>query len=67
MDKNNEQRSCLKFCIANGISCAESLKISQKASMSPTKGKIAKVKEMVIENRHLSLREITAELSVSHE
>ena len=31
MDKNIEQRICLKFCIANGISCAESMKILQKA------------------------------------
>ena len=31
MDKNIEQRICLKFCIANGISCAESLKRLQKA------------------------------------
>ena len=32
MDKNIEQRICLKFCIANGISCAESLKLLQKAN-----------------------------------
>ena len=31
MDKNIEQRIYLKFCIANRISCAESLKILQKA------------------------------------
>ena len=31
MDKNIEQRICLKFCIANGISCTESLKLLQKA------------------------------------
>ena len=31
MDKNIEQRICLKFCIANGISCAELLKMFQKA------------------------------------
>ena len=31
MDKNIEQRICLKFCIANGISCAKSLKMLQKA------------------------------------
>ena len=31
MDKNIEQRICLKFCISNGILCAESLKILQKA------------------------------------
>ena len=101
MDKNIEQRICLKFCIANGISCAESLKMSQKAygestllktraydwysafksgrdvvedlprsgrvSTSSTEVNIAKVKEMVNENRHLTLREIAAELSVPHE
>ena len=31
MDKNIEQRICHKFCIANEILCAESLKMSQKA------------------------------------
>ena len=31
MDKKIEQRICFKFCIANGISCAESLKMLQKA------------------------------------
>ena len=96
-----EQRICLKFCIANGILCAELLKMLQKAygestisgtrayewysafkggrdvledlsssgrsSTSSIEVNIAKVKEMVTENRHLSLREIAAELSVSHE
>ena len=91
MDKNIEKRICLKFCIANGISCAKSLKVLQKAygeltlsktcvyewysafrsgqdvvedlprfgrpSTSSTKVNIAKVKEMVTENRHLCLRE----------
>jgi len=100
MDKNIEQRICLKFCVANGISCAESLKMLQKTygestlsktrayewynafksgrdvaedlprsdrpSTSSTEVNINKVKEMVTENRHLSLREIAAELSVSH-
>jgi len=98
MDKNIEQRIYLKFCIANGISCAESLKMLEKVygestlsktrayeysafksgrdvvedlprsgrpSTSLTEVNIAKVKEMVNENRHLSLREIPAELSVS--
>ena len=32
MEKNIEQRICLKFCIANGISYAELLKMLQKAS-----------------------------------
>ena len=101
MDKNIERRICLKFCILNGISCAESLKILQKAygestlsktcayewycafksgrdvvenlprsgrpSTSSTEVNIAKVKEMVTENRHLNLRNIAVELSVSQE
>ena len=31
MDKNIEQGICLKICIENGISCAGSLKMLQKA------------------------------------
>ena len=31
MDKNIEQRICLKFCISNGILCAELLKMLEKA------------------------------------
>ena len=99
--KNIEKRICLKFCIANGILCAESRKMLQKAygesSLSKTRAyewysafksgrdvvedsprsgrpstssseiNIAKVKEIVTENGHLSLGEIAAELSVSHE
>ena len=41
MDKNIEERMCLKICIANGISCAESPKILQmaygKSSLSKTR------------------------------
>ena len=40
---------------------------SGRPSQSSTEVNIAKVKEMVTENRHLSLREIAAELSVTHE
>ena len=99
MDKNIEQRISFKFYIANGISCASSLKLLKKAysdltssktrayewyrafksgrdvvedlprsgqpSTSSTEVNITKVKEMVTANRHLSLREIAAELSVS--
>ena len=36
MDKNIEQRICLKFCTANGISCAKSLKMLQKAYSKST-------------------------------
>jgi DNA-directed RNA polymerase sigma subunit (sigma70/sigma32) len=45
----------------------EDLPRSGRSSTSSTEVNIAKVKEMVTENRHLSLREIAAELSVSHE
>ena len=38
-----------------------------RPSTSSTEVNIGKVKEMVTENRHLSLREVVAELSVSHE
>ena len=38
---------------------------SGRPSTSSTEVKIAKVKEMVTENRHVSLGEIAAELSVS--
>ena len=44
----------------------EDLPRSGRPSTSSTEVNIAKVKEMVTENRHLSLGEIGAELSVSH-
>lgn len=100
MDKNIEQRVYLKFCVANGISCAESLKMLEKAygesplsktqayewykafkegrevedlprfgrpSTSSTEENIDKVKEIVMKNRHSSLREMAQDLSISHE
>lgn len=101
MDKNIEQRVCLKFCVANEISCAESLKMLEKAygesvlsktrayewykafkegrevvddlprsgrpSTSTTDDNIDKVKEIVMENRHASLREMAQDLDMSHE
>ena len=45
----------------------EDLSHSGWPSTSSTEANIAEVKEMVTENRHLSLREITAELSMFHE
>ena len=45
----------------------EDLSRSGRPSTSSTEVNIAKVKEMVTENRNLSLREIAAELYVSHE
>lgn len=45
----------------------EDLPRSGRPSTSSTEVNIAKVKEMVTENRHLSLRGIATELLVSHE
>lgn len=101
MNKNIEQRVCIKFCVANEISCAEALKMLQKAfgdcvmsktqaydwykafqsgresvedlprsgrpSTSSTEQNVEKVKEIVNENRHASLREIAHDLNMSHE
>ena len=69
MDKNIEQRICLKFCIINGISCAESLKMSQKAYGESTLSKRHAFEwySAFKIGRNLSLRDIAAELSVSHE
>ena len=95
-----EQRVCLKFCVANEISCSDALKMLQKAfgesalsrtrayewykdfksgrtvvedlprsgrpSTSNTDENVKKVKEIVLENRHTSLREISSELGISY-
>ena len=45
----------------------EDLPRSGRPSTSSTKVNITEVKEMVTENRHLSLKEISADLSVSHQ
>ena len=50
----------------SGRDVVKDLPRSARLSTSATEV-IAKMKEMVTENRHLSLREITAKLSVSHE
>ena len=39
IDKNIEERICLKFCIANEILCVESLKMLQKAYSESTLSK----------------------------
>ena len=49
----------------NGRDVVEDLPRFGRPSTSSTEVNIAKVKEMVTENRHLSLREIATELSVS--
>ena len=45
----------------------EDLPRSGRPSTSSTKVNVAKVKEIMTENHHLSSREIAAELPVSHE
>ena len=51
----------------SGRDVVEDLPCSGRPSTSSIEVNIAKVKEMLTENRHLSLREISAELYVSHE
>ena len=51
----------------SGRDVVEDLPRSGRPSTSPTEVNITKVKEMVTENRRLSLREIAAKLSVSDE
>ena len=53
--------------LKSGRAVVEDLPRSGQPSTSSTEVNIAKVKEMVTENCHLSLREIAAKLSVSHE
>ena len=101
MEKNSEQRVCLKFCVLNEISCAESLRMLQKAygesvlsktqvyewykafkdgretvedaprsgrpSTSTNDDNVEKVKEIVLENRHTSVRELGRYLNMSRE
>lgn len=101
MEKNIEQRVCLKFCVLNEISCADSLRMLEKAygdsvlsktqvyewykafkdgreivedlprsgrpSTSSTNDNVEKIKEIVLENRHASVREIARDLNISRE
>lgn len=98
MEKIVDQRVCLKFCLANEFSCADSLKMLKKAfgdncmsktqaydwyksfkdgrevvedlprsgrpSTSTTDDNIIQIKKLVLENRHLSVRELARELSI---
>lgn len=100
MDNIVEQRVCLKFCVANEIPCAESLKMLHKAfgdsalsktrayewynefkkgrslvkdlprsgrpSTASTEENVEKVEKIVLENRHVSLREIASEVDISY-
>ena len=50
-----------------GRDLVEDLPRAGRPSTSSTEVNITKVKEMVITNRHLNLKEIAAELFVSHE
>ena len=59
MDKNIEQRICLKFSIANGISCAESLEILQKAYDEST---LSKTRACEWYSAFKSIREVVEDL-----
>ena len=98
--KKNEQRVCLKFCVSNGITANESLKMLQKCfeqsnisitqvferhrafsegcevvenlphasrpSTSVNDDNIEKVKKIVIENRHVGIKEVAEALNISY-
>jgi len=100
MEKKIEQRVCLKFCVFNGITATESLKMLQKcfgestlsrtqvfewhkafsegrevvenlphasrSSTSVNDDNIEKVKEIVLENRRIGIREIAEDLNISY-
>ena len=53
--------------LKSGRDVLENLPRFDQPSTSSTEVNIAKVKEMVTQNRYLSLKEIATELSVSHE
>ena len=55
------------YAFKTGRDVVEDFPRSVRSSTFSTEVNIAKVKKMVTENRHLSSREIAAELSVSHE
>ena len=82
-----EQRVSLKFCVSNGITATESLKMLQKCfgesfsggrevvenlphashpSTSVNDDNIAKVKKIVLKNRHVSIREVAEALNISY-
>ncbi|XP_039951452.1 protein GVQW3-like [Bactrocera tryoni] len=101
MTKNIDQRICVKFCVANEFSCADTLKMLQKnfgesalsktptyewyravkggretvedltrferPSSSMTDVNVEKMKEIVAENGHVSLREIAHKVEMSHQ
>ena len=98
MEKIVDQRVCLKFCLTNKFSSADSLKMLKKAfgdncmsktqaydwyksfkdgrevvedlprsgrpSTSTTDDHVIPIKKLVLENRHLSVRELARELSI---
>ena len=98
-EKKIEQRVCLKFCVSNGITATESLKMLQKclgeSTLSRTQvfeshkafseghevienlphashpstsvnNNIEKVKKIVLENRHVGIREVAEALNISY-
>lgn len=99
MSHFTEQRICLKFCVLNEISCADSIKMLEKAypdsnmsqqtayrwykafkegrtevddlpherrpQTSTNEENIEKVKEIVLENRRVTIREIAEDIGIS--
>ena len=65
LSKTRAYQWCSAF--KSGRDVVEHLPRSGRPSTSSTEVNIAKVKKIVTENRHLSLRKVAAELSVSHE
>ena len=65
LPKTRSHKTYIAF--KSGRDVVEDLSRSGRPSTSSTEVEIAKVKEMMTTNRHLSLREMSAELSLSHE
>ena len=86
MEKKFEQRVCLKFCVYNGITATELLKMLQKCfgetslsrtqvenlphvsrpSTSVNDDSIEKVKQIVLENRRVGIREVSEQRCQTH-
>ncbi|KYN16272.1 hypothetical protein ALC57_11483 [Trachymyrmex cornetzi] len=69
MKKKVEQRVCLKFCVANEISCTDALKMLQKLTgpiKLSTDENVDKAKKIVLAIRRVSKRENVSTLSISN-
>ena len=76
MEKKFEKRVWLNFCVSNGITATESLKMLQKCfgestlsscpSTSVNDDNIEKVKKIVLESRRVGMREVAEALNISY-